>query len=325
MVSESYTEHYGIQWANNQKWNIILSEEVSDLLRPVISISSLPSVVHDDAPKIVFRANKPGTNGDDPLGGLSPDLRAELPRQGWYKVDRFSCLYWFHPDESDVLCELKLDDVKLKEILNSKRDNAVLGFRYWKVISFFTPIMLCLQRIGGLNLHAGLVERDGMGVVLSASGNIGKSTTCRRLPAYWKVHCDDRTVVVRGADKSFWAHPLPTWSEYIWNNTQKSYDIHHSIPLRAIFFLEQASGDEVIPLGKGAAAARLFQTAVDISRPEWKHIDEQHRRIYHQQAASSAVELAKEIPAYILRLSLSGRFWEKLEPVLNELGDCNSG
>ena len=85
------------------------------------------------------------------------------------------------------------------------------------------------------------------------------------------------------------------------------------VPLEALFFLQQGQEDECLPLaesqasiGMAASAAEVFK-ATSIAYPSYEHPDIR-KAIYHNAAA-----LSHRIPAYILRVSLTGRFWEKIE------------
>ncbi len=89
-----------------------------------------------------------------------------------------------------------------------------------------------------------------------------------------------------------------------------------SVPLRAVFFLEQSPTDEVLPLKKSNAAIYLAGSALEVFRsidftfPRGEEANV--KRALYDNAASIAVET----PAHLLHLSLTGRFWEKIEEVL---------
>ena len=169
---------------------------------------------------------------------------------------------------------------------------------------------------GGLPFHAGLVELDGLGVLLAASGDKGKSTCCRRLPDYWKPLCDDEALVVLDKQKKYRVHPFPTWSDYLWNRSKKTWKVQYSVPLSGVFFLEQSEADEVVPVGEGQATVLLSESAMQICQKFWKSLDREDQRLFRKELFNNACEMAKQIPAYLLRVSRNGRFWEKIEQVL---------
>jgi hypothetical protein len=88
-------------------------------------------------------------------------------------------------------------------------------------------------------------------------------------------------------------------------------------PLAGIFFLEQSSEDECIPLKGVPAAAAATRSADEIMRfkllgnsDTWE-VRELRRHIF-----TNACDIIKQVPAFRLRVRLSGRFWEKIEAAL---------
>jgi len=169
---------------------------------------------------------------------------------------------------------------------------------------------------GGLPFHAGLVELDGRGALLAGSGDTGKSTCCLRLPDHWKPLCDDETLVVFDKQKKYRAHPFPTWSDYIWRQSEKTLDVQYSVPLSKVFFLEQSDIDEVVPIGEGEAALLMSESAMQICEKFWRNASEEEQRKSREKLFNNACKMAKQIPAYRLGVSRHGRFWEKMEQVL---------
>ncbi|MEE9604789.1 MAG: SynChlorMet cassette protein ScmC, partial [Candidatus Scalindua sp.] len=181
------------------------------------------------------------------------------------------------------------------------------------------PIYQRVQDGGGLPLHAALLELDEKGILLAAPGDTGKSTSCRRLPDYWNPLCDDEALVVFDHENRYRAHPFPTWSEYLWKSSDKTWNVQHSVPLHAIFFLEQAESNEVFPLGEGKAAVSINQSATEVSRRLRRKLDDQTKRPLAKLQFDNACNMAKSIPSFTLRASLHGRFWEEMEKTLATL------
>ena len=113
-------------------------------------------------------------------------------------------------------------------------------------------------------------------------------------------------------------HPFPTWSEYAWGKSTSTWDVEHRLPLSSVFFLEQAEKDQVIPLEKAKAVVYMVHSANEALYSIIGYSSEERRHV-HEKVLENACELAKNVPAYILQVSLTGRFWEKIEEVL-ELG-----
>ena len=180
------------------------------------------------------------------------------------------------------------------------------------------PVYDLTVRRGGLPLHGALVERDGRGVLLVGRSGVGKSTACRRLPPQWNVLGDDLALAVRRPGGGFAAHPLPTWSAVGPDAEKRAWDIKRGIRLSAIFFLTQADEDEVIPAGRAMASVILADAAMTIFRSVRVQEQSLEKKLLGGNAFANAAAMVNSIPSYILRLSLTGRFWEKIEEALEE-------
>ena len=176
---------------------------------------------------------------------------------------------------------------------------------------------------GGLPFHAALLEFEGKGVLLAGPSGAGKSTCCSRVPDNWRALADDLALGLFCGKGGFRVHPLPTWSAFEKGQENNFCEAARSVPLAALFFLQQAETDELFPLAESQAAIGLAASAVEVFKaasiayPSYEHPDIR-KAIYHNAAA-----LSHRIPACLLRLSLTGRFWEKIEKVL-EMGKGDS-
>jgi SynChlorMet cassette protein ScmC len=121
---------------------------------------------------------------------------------------------------------------------------------------------------------------------------------------------------VPGSGKGYRAHPFPTWSDYLWRNSKKSWQVESSVPLSAILFLEQAEANEILPIGNGETAALIYQSANQVCQKFWRRSDKATRTMQVKRIFDNACALAKTVPAYKLRASLNGRFWEEIERVI---------
>lgn len=236
-----------------------------------------------------------------------PTESPEGPNNGWKCHDLNTLNIWYHDHIPDVICRVKTFDNPETEILTM-----------WNALY---PIYRESINLGGLPFHGGLVERDGMGVILAGPGNRGKSTCCSRLPDSWMPLCDDETLVVLDNGGNFRAHPFPTWSDHLWRGSEKTWNVQYSIPISGVFFIEHAEVDEAIPLGQGESAASINQSAAQVCRKYWKNADQGYQRAFRKNLFDNACEMAKKIPAFRLRVSLHGRFWEEIERALsNRIG-----
>jgi signal peptidase I len=170
---------------------------------------------------------------------------------------------------------------------------------------------------GGLLFHGALAEYCGSGFIMAGPQEVGKSTASRRLPSPWHSLCDDMALVVPDGKGGFWAHPWPTWSRFLYNGPGGSWAVEDAKPLRAIFFLDQSPVDLLEPIYGTQATALTLQSAEELTRELLLELtDVDTSQALCGKALSAAKGLAAAVPAYSLKVSLDGRFWEKIEGVL---------
>ena len=247
-------------------------------------------------PRLIFVRGK---SVEAPANSLA---QGNLPERGWGSRDFRSVQLWFHPDVPDVICEI-----------GPGSDHELDILRMWLSLD---PIYQRAQESGGLPFHAALIERDGMGVLLAAPGDTGKSTCCTRIPLPWRALCDDEALVVQNDQKQFLVHPFPTWSDYLWRRSQRTWNVQHYVPLKAMFFMKQAEVDEAVPMKESQAALYANNAAIQVSRRTWRHMDRTEVTVTRKRLFENACQLANAIPAFTLCVSISGRFWEEMEKVL---------
>ncbi|HWQ19684.1 MAG TPA: SynChlorMet cassette protein ScmC [Methanotrichaceae archaeon] len=176
-----------------------------------------------------------------------------------------------------------------------------------------------VQARGGMLMHGALASLDGQGVIMAAPGCTGKSTASRRLPSPWRSLCDDATLVVRDSHGQYWAHPWPTWSQFFDGGPGGIWDVQQAVPLRAIFFLFQSQEDFVEPINRSQAEAMIVESVEQITRTMTMRLQNADITKVHREQLLAASGLADTIPAFILNISLTGRFWEHLEKALSGL------
>ncbi len=168
---------------------------------------------------------------------------------------------------------------------------------------------------GGLLLHGALAEYQGSGFIMVGPSGIGKSTASRRLPSPWLSLCDDMTLVVRDGKGRFWAHPWPTWSLFRCDGPGGSWAVEDAKPLRAVFFLDRAPSDRLEPVNATQATAMTLESAANLAGAA-QLTDVNAARTLSSEGLSAAKSLVSAVPAFSLKLSLDGRFWEEIERVL---------
>jgi hypothetical protein len=91
------------------------------------------------------------------------------------------------------------------------------------------------------------------------------------------------------------------------------------VALRALFLLEQSAQDRIEPLSRSKAAIALTEACAQALAPHYM-ISLRGGTALRSRIFENAVALAGTAPAFRLQVSLTGRFWEKIEEVL-EKGD----
>jgi len=298
-ISKSKAEKgYLIRLADGQGWHMTASEEISHWVGRLASMMELGEYRSDGYPRLIF------VRGKSEKAPANSMKQKDLPEQGWVGRDFGSVQLWFHPEVPDVICEI-----------GPGSDHELDILRMWLSLD---PIYQRAQESGGLPFHAALIERDGMGVLLAASGDTGKSTCCTRIPHPWQALCDDEALVVQNDQKQYLVHPFPTWSDYLWRRSRRTWNVQHCVPLKALFFLEQAEVDETIPMKESQAALYANNAAIQVSRRTWRHMGHAEVTVTRKRLFENACRLAKAVPAFILRVSIGGRFWEEMEKVLED-------
>jgi SynChlorMet cassette protein ScmC len=294
---------YSLKLANGQGWYIIATERLKKWIEKFATILQLKTNESKGYPTLFLLEGESNQHiSIEPIFELEHNMLKNLPRDGWSFCDFKLLCVWLHRDVPDIICEIKGE-------LNHEMDI----IRMWYALH---PIYQRCQESGGLPLHAALVERDGEGILLAGRGGAGKSTCCWRLPSPWRVLCDDEALIVRDNQKQYFVHPFPTWSDYLWERSRHTWDVQQYLPLSGTFFLKQGEMNEAIPLGQGEAATLITQSAIQVCQRNWRNSDRKEESVQRRKLFENASELARAVPAFRLRVSLNGQFWEKIEAVL---------
>jgi len=174
-------------------------------------------------------------------------------------------------------------------------------------------LYLAIWPFGGIPVHAALLERDGEAIMIAAPGGTGKSTCASRVPPPWHALCDD-TVLLVPVGGVYYAHPLPPWSDFLIRDMHdRRWNVEYAVPVTKIWFLEHGERDQAVPLEKGQAASRLYQSAVQVSsiclRKENNNdtYADWHMGLFHRSC-----DAVSHFSCGILRATLDGSFWECL-------------
>lgn len=148
----------------------------------------------------------------------------------------------------------------------------------------------------GCLLHSSGIIINGQGFLFVGHSEAGKSTMLKMLRGHGEILCDDRNIVRRWPE-GFLVHG--TWSHGELPDVSPA-----NAPLRAIFYLEQAAGNELIPItDKQDRIGRLLSHVV---KP-FLTVD------WWEKTLELAGKISIEVPAYRLRFDKSGKVVEILK------------
>jgi SynChlorMet cassette protein ScmC len=278
------------------------------LVKRIASMMALESKAAGNSPRlIVTGGGRYKKSRGVPLGRLDGYMCQGLPREGWRGRNCGTLRVWFHAEREDVVFQT-FRDIRCPRELD-------------RVYLCLFPVYRKVFHYGGMTVHAALVEWNGTGIIIAAKSQTGKSTSCRRLPPPWKVLGDEETMVIKDDRGGYFVHPFPTWSDIYERGLKKSWDVRRYLPLRAVFFLEQADRVEVAPIGQAKAAIQLCHLAVEKAAASWWCVDPEENKLLRKKLFVNACDLVTAVPTFVLRTNLEGRFWEAMENAVFEPGE----
>ena len=148
----------------------------------------------------------------------------------------------------------------------------------------------------GCYLHSDGVNMDGKGFLFVGHSGAGKSTIARQLADKSEILCDDRMIVRKWADgwriHGNWSHgtmPLVSAGD---------------APISAVFFLEQADENRIVPVESRMAAISMLLGCLikPLTTNDW-----------WEKMLSLITDLAREVPCYRLRFDRSGGVVEMMQ------------
>lgn len=312
--SDQGTKVYGLHLADGTRWCFCAGDpELQPWLEKFARVLCLRYGSLRGARRVVFRAAERLSRSERQsllrLAKTPPDSERGKSCWAWGRRNRFLCAAPGGDDDKEFVYAIAAAIAQQPESGIALMSDAL------------NPVYLHATLKGGLPLHAALAEFCGKGVLFAAPGGTGKSTCASRLPPPWKSHCDDTALIVRDASQCYHAHPFPTWSDHLWGKRDSRWSAEHHLPVSAIFFLQQAPCDSVERLGEGAAALHIQDSAKQILIRWWKQMLPELRKRMIMVAFENACTLARRIPAFKLKLSLMGSFWQNVEETLAALLD----
>lgn len=186
-------------------------------------------------------------------------------------------------------------------------------------MSVLLLIGLYAQADGGMLVHGALAEKDGAGVILAGRSGAGKTTASRRFQPPWRSLCDDTALIMQGPDGVYRAHPWPTWGMVL-DGSRNCWPVGKSVPVRGIFFLDKSESPSVYRIGDGRSICMLLEASEQASWPITNRMEAAPVRMIRMNRFENACRMVKALPCYVLRLNMTGPFWDDIESVLKEEG-----
>lgn len=227
---------------------------------------------------------------------------------------------WFFSDEcSAQTCEGDVCHILEPEVGGGCSFGQLLGLSY--------SLVCRVMANGGVLLHGALAEydpaaiqerksRQGVGVIMAASSGTGKTTASGRLRFPWTSLSDDLTLVVRGVNGNYWAHPWPTWSQFWDGGVGGVWNTPRAVPLATIFILARNEQDRVEEIGSARAASLLLEIARQAVHPKERRQKTSRFRAVRLMRFNNLCALAKAVPVKILHISAHGMFWVEMGKAL---------
>ena len=173
-----------------------------------------------------------------------------------------------------------------------------------------------VQKHGGVLVHGGLAEYEGQGIILAAPGGTGKTTASTRLPDPWRSLSDDAVLIVRDTEGNCYGHPWPTWSRFYQDGPGGVWNTCSGFPLKALYFLFQSPDDALEDLNANQVAAMLIESVEQANSVFSRNMPPAGMHDNHRAQFNLVGAVTDRLPAYRLRLGLTGDFWRLIEDSL---------
>jgi SynChlorMet cassette protein ScmC len=294
---------YVMKLANGRSWGLTATPSAGSWLEKMADMLGLESGRSECESNVIF-TTKDDRKIPEILALFSSDITSG---NGWKNLKLPPVSIHYKEDQSHVVFELGGQEFELIESI-------------W-VMLFAHYIYRWAEEQCGLPLHAALLEHDDRGFAIIAPGGTGKSTCSRRVHAPWRSLCDDEALVIHDEAGLYYAHPFPTWSMLLGKEAEgfeKLWHVPMGVPLKGIFILEQSPSDEILPISQAEAALYIYDSACQTCPRIWSYYSPEELRASKRILFENACLMSKSIPAFILRASLTGRFWEHMEQAIRD-------
>lgn len=95
-----------------------------------------------------------------------------------------------------------------------------------------------------------------------------------------------------------------------------TWDVQKAVPVKGIFFLVQAGKDRVDRVDAGQAVGLLKESVGQASGLMATGLSKDEVRALNLEQFNNICSLARVIPTHMLRISLTGTFWQEIEQTL---------
>ena len=293
MQSQSTDGKYLISFSPRHIWTLTADPEVSDWMHHFGSIMGL---------------TKTSTRKGGQISIIPDGRKVEEGHElkNGRLIHNYYGKYLFCPDTMDIVVSLSPEAIHDTKARSMSFKTLMITLTYG------------MQNQGAIMLHAATLVRDNEAVLVAASSGGGKSTTASRLPSPWHAPGDECCIVLPG-DGDYYLFALPTWSQVledterkkIWN-TQKSYK------LKAFCVLIQDTHDAMERIGVAQSIAAITGSARQATYIQLDKSGKDINQDFFSGCYRIAERMIQDIPIYILRTTLTGRFWEEIERELWE-------
>ncbi len=285
---------YKLPLADGTIWELSAAKSITpwlDNLAKIMQLEPLKSATADR--KIFFLA-------------LNNQHQSPTPCPEWETIAQGTVYrIWSHSTIPELFIELNPEFIDHPEI---------------KVINMWSSLKAIYryyveQKTGPI--HAALASLNNQGILIAAAGGTGKSTCSSRFPAPWQALSDDNALIVKNSNSNqFYAHPMPTWSDHLWSEKFSTCNCSHAVPIKAIFFLEQAKQDGAMLLPPAIAIHKLFGSFKQIWENYFKKLPQPAKIAMSRNIFDATGEIVKAVPCYTLKATIDGNFWQVIESLL---------
>jgi SynChlorMet cassette protein ScmC len=287
------SRYFCIKLANKESWKLVSTSETNEWLEKLCNFMGLNEQGELEGPEIIFLRNV----------SMEYDYIKSL---NICEIHKWStgplCIYQCQ-NSLNVICEIGNTDSPEVEL--------------FKMTQSILPIYTQVLFKGGLPFHSALIEKRGIGIVIAAPSGTGKTTCANRIPYPWKALCDDEVLIVRDKNGIYHAHPFPTWSRFNTQEKREVWNVQSHVPISAILFLKKSQKDDITPLSFSQSASLIYKLSLPVFSRVLGYVDKKEQVIIKKLIFENACDIAKDIPAFILNATLTGKFWEVIEKALS--------